>query len=79
MGKYSNDNEELSFIALAAATANVIRWLTEPSEEKKIETDDDANTNDQREKDPKADRYYVEARLRELRAWEKRIGRVRKP
>lgn len=73
----TNDNEELSFIALGALTANVIRWLTEQSEKKKTD-DEDAKPEDQSEKDAEAQRDYIEHRLRELAAWEKRISSTRK-
>jgi hypothetical protein len=40
---HANDNEELSFITLAALTANVTRWLIKPDEKKDTEHHDNGN------------------------------------
>lgn len=70
---YNNDNEELSFITLAAATANVTRYLT-PDE--KHDEDRERQTARDRAKKENAEREreYIEHRLRELRSWERRIS-----
>jgi hypothetical protein len=73
MKNAANDNEELSFVSLAASTANVVRWL-EPHEKKDEESGRDTDRSSKSEKDPKADLEYVEHRLCEISAREKRIN-----
>lgn len=70
-----HDNEPLSFITLAAATANVVRYLSKeqhpPQNDNRAANDESAQ---QSEKHPEADREYVEHRLRQIAAWERRIS-----
>jgi hypothetical protein len=67
---YANDNEELSFVTLAAATANVVRYLqidkqkTESDEERSSSGDDEKRALDRLE--------FVNRRLRELERFEDR-------
>ena len=65
------DNEELSFISLAALTANVLRYL-ESDKQKQERTGDNAERGDADEKNSGADREYIERRLRDIAAFEKR-------
>lgn len=73
--EHNNDNEPLSFITLCAATRNVVRYLAKkqhPHHNDNRPADDDGTK--QPEKHPDAERAYVEHRLRELAAWERRIS-----
>ena len=77
MKTHDNDNEPLSFITLSAATRNVVQWL----EPKKQESDagkgePDASDSDQQKRDEH--RAYVDKRLSELAAFERRAGRLGK-
>ena len=73
MKQHDNDNAELSFVSLAALTANVTRYL---------QTDKQKNEQGERKPEPgKRDddkgsehRAYVEKRLRELAAFERRVS-----
>lgn len=59
--------------------ARALRELAEQGDEKKIEDDQKLADEKRREEEAKSNRDYVNHRLRELRAWEKRIGdRIRK-
>jgi hypothetical protein len=66
------DEEELGFISIAAATANVLRYLelTKEQQEHRDRKTSRDRTNEQRSKD---ERDYINHRLRELAAWERRI------
>lgn len=69
----ANENSELSFISLQAATRNVIQYLQgdkEQREESERETER-ADREKQREEDQ---RKYIEQRLREAVIWERRIS-----
>lgn len=70
------DNEDTdTWIQLAAATANAVRFLTK--EHKKPENEErpaDPNNGDRPKKHPDEQRKYVEHRLRELRAWERKLS-----
>jgi hypothetical protein len=74
MKKADNDNTD-TWISLAAATANVVRYLAKdqhPHHNDNRPADDGGAK--QPETHPSADAKYVEHRLRELAAWERRIG-----
>ena len=79
MAKVTQDNELLSFVSIAAATANVVKYLS-PDKQKNSESNDSADAGKSDEEKRRDHRAYVEQRLRELRAWERRIqdGAVRK-
>jgi hypothetical protein len=71
-GTHDNDDEEMTFISLAALTANVTRYLKLDEQEQKPGN----NTPDPKENAGKSvnhDRAFVERRLRELSDWERRI------
>jgi hypothetical protein len=72
MEHVANDNEELSFISLAALTANVTRLLELTKEQQEHR---DRNTGRERDKKQKTkdESDYINHRLRELAAWERRI------
>jgi hypothetical protein len=61
-------NDELTFISLAALTANVTRWLLKPDEQTSEQTPGNSDAGDGDKKDPHADREHIEHRLRELRS-----------
>jgi hypothetical protein len=76
MKTHNNDEEELSFITLAALTANVIEWLTNPTAK---QDDEAAKDRGSTEKDERADAKHAEAvneRLRAIAAFERRYGRT---
>jgi len=75
MKNFDNDNEELSFITLAAATANVVRYLQDPKEHHpNSERDAPENTN---ERDKSADHHKaVEQGLRQIERFESRYRRA---
>jgi hypothetical protein len=70
--KSTQDNEELSFISLAAATANAVRWLMKVDEEKQEETGRDSNAGNANKQSPEDESRYIQHRLKEIAAWEKR-------
>lgn len=70
--KITQDNEEFSFITLAAATANVIRFL-EGSEQQKEDAQRDAEQGGDTEKKREEKRAYIEQRLRDVAAFENRF------
>jgi hypothetical protein len=71
-----NDNEEFSFITLAAATANVVRYL-DLAEKQNEEPGGDSDRR-QRDKGQRApDREYVEQRLRDIAAFERSYSGVK--
>ncbi len=75
MTKADNDTEPLSFITLAAATANVTRYLATkqnpPEREKRPANNENGDTTENR---PDAHSEYVDKRLREITAWERRVS-----
>jgi hypothetical protein len=79
MKKVTQDNEPLSFVKLAALTANVTRFLKlhEPKDEEREGNPEPCHSDKQRSEEHAK---YVNHRLRELAAWERRIqdGAVRK-
>ena len=70
-GKHDDENTQLSFLTLSAATKNVLRYL-ETSEQKKEERDRDTGRDRTEKQDSKDHRDYVDQRLRELAAFEQR-------
>jgi hypothetical protein len=75
--KSTQDNEELSFISLAAATANAVRWLMKVDEEKQEETGRDSNAGKTNKQSPEDESRYIDTRLKEIAAWERRFSRGR--
>jgi hypothetical protein len=73
MKNFDNDNELLTFISLAAATANVTRYLG-LNKQKDEDACGDRDSRDAEEKKRHENREYIEHRLRELRAWERKIS-----
>lgn len=72
-GTMKGDDEELSFISLAALTANVTRYL-------KLEKNTDKDEANPKEDTPERvdqHRAFIEHRLRELANWERRIRQDR--
>jgi hypothetical protein len=72
MQNFDNDNELFSFITLAAATANVVRYL-ESGEQKKPHREREAQRTDNDEHKKEDQRAYIEQRLREISAFEERL------
>jgi hypothetical protein len=70
---YAND-DELTFISLAALTANVTRWLLKPDEQKHETPSGEPDRGDADEKEREAHAKYVAHRLNELRSWERKIS-----
>lgn len=72
-----DNDDELSFITIATATANVLAWLklnekqTEQCERKDAENDDDPHSKIEK---PVKDGDYVQRRLRELCEFERRAS-----
>lgn len=65
---HDNDNDELSFITLGAATLNVVRYLeSKESPEPEREKTPDLEIDKQREHE-----HFVETRLREIARFERR-------
>ena len=71
-----NDNDELSFIRLAAVTADVVRFLMEPEETQVDKRREGSPCNDEATK--QADQkererlLYLDHRVKELREFERR-------
>ena len=71
-GTHDNDDEETTFISLAALTANVTRYLKLDEQEKQTgnnKTDPGKGAG----KSVDLDRAFIEHRLRQLADWERRI------
>lgn len=68
MKKADNDNEPFSFITLAAATANVVRYLR--LDEKKDESDEERRSSSEDEKRALERLEFVNRRLRDLERFE---------
>jgi hypothetical protein len=68
-----NDNEELSFITLGAATLNVVRYL-EASDEKKVERERDAQHDREDKEKAEQHRRAVDQGLRDIAAFEERAS-----
>jgi hypothetical protein len=72
-GTHDNDNEPLSFISLAAVTANVVRYLeTDKQKDEQSKSDPAPSRGDDEKRAQELE--YVEHRLRELRSWERKIS-----
>jgi len=72
-GTHDNENEPLSFVSLAALTANVTRYLR--VDEKKNEESEREPAPSRGDEQKRAQELeYVERRLRELRSWERKIS-----
>jgi hypothetical protein len=68
-----NDNEPLSFTMLAALTANVTRYLNPDKQENENPSGKpDAGSADKKRSDD--NRAYVDQRLKEITAWERKIS-----
>ncbi|MCK1274140.1 hypothetical protein IVB46_02650 [Bradyrhizobium sp. 61] len=72
---HDNDNEEFSFISLAAATANVVRYL-ESSEDHHPDSKRDASEDDNERKKTADHRKAVEQGLRNIERFESRYRRA---
>lgn len=71
--RHDNDNDPISFISLAAATANAVRYLIRENEKSgDKERDGDRKPGKTSEKHPDSNSEYVDQRLRELAAFERR-------
>ncbi|MGA7807132.1 hypothetical protein [Bradyrhizobium sp.] len=75
MNEPDNDNELFSFITIAAATANVIRYLENCPCQNADRKQDGATEQDDK-KEPDEARDYVEQRVRELEEFENRARGV---
>ena len=64
-----NDNDELSFITLGAATLNVVRYL-EGSEKQKEDAQRKAEQSGDTEQKREEQRAYIEQRLRDIAKFE---------
>jgi hypothetical protein len=64
-----NDDDELSFISLKAATLNVLEWL-EPYKKQHENGRSNPEAGDSDEQKRKEDREGVDKRLREFRTFE---------
>jgi len=73
MKQHNNDNDELSFITLGAATLNVVRYL-EGSEKQKEHGERDARRSDKDEEKAKQHREAVDQGLRDIAAFEERAS-----
>lgn len=75
---YANDNDELSFITLSAATRNVTRYLVHSEDEQReiVQPDkrDGGRANNGNDKDQRAD---IERRVSDILAMENRLRRKR--
>jgi hypothetical protein len=69
MQNFDNENEELSFITLGAATRNVVRYL-ESSEDEKEQRERDAQRSRDEKQKKEEQRAYIEQRLRDIAAFE---------
>jgi len=77
MKQHNNDNEELSFITLGAATLNVVRYL-ESSEQKKEQREREAQRDAEKEEKAEQHRRAVDQGLRHIAAFEERAsGKLR--
>ena len=66
-----NDNDELSFVTLAAATARVLVKLNEKCDEQR---ESESNTDRTDEQKRKANSDYVAERVRDIEAFERRVS-----
>jgi hypothetical protein len=78
MMEHDNDNDELSFITLAAATANVVRYLQNSQDHQR---DGERQTPRERTEEEKAKDHSdaVEHGLRQIERFERRYRRSDRP
>lgn len=69
--KAANDDDPLPFLTIAAATANVLAYL-DPDKQKHEHCERNAERSDEDEAADRRKREYVEQRLREIAAFERR-------
>jgi hypothetical protein len=69
----NNNEDELTFVKLAAVTANVVRWLMQVDEEKDEETGSNRGAGKTNKQSPEDERRYIDTRLKEIAAWERKI------
>lgn len=74
----TNDNEELSFVKLAALTANVARFL-QPHKKEQEQAEREAQHRQENDQKANDAREYIERRVRELREFEARARNVGTP
>lgn len=70
-----NENDQLSFITLAASTANVTRWLTNKQKQNPEQGDEPSARED--EKAVPDSQEDIERRIRDIMAMENRLRRHR--
>jgi len=75
-GTHDNDNEELSFVSLAALTANVVRYLE--TDKQKEDATDKSSSSDEEEKRAIKRLEFVNRRLRDLQRFEDRAAGKRR-
>ena len=68
-GTHDNDDEEFSFIHIAAATANVTRYLKIDQQKEEPSSQREGGSSDEREHTEKLE--YIKRRLADLRAFER--------
>jgi hypothetical protein len=74
MARGTQDNDdELTFVKLAAVTANVVRWLMKVDEEKDEDTGGNPDAGKTNKQSPEDERRYIDTRLKEIAAWERKI------
>ena len=72
-GTHDNDNEPLSFVSLQAATRNVTRYLgLDEKKDEEGKRDPAPSRGDEQKR--AQEREYIEHRLKEIRAWERKIS-----
>lgn len=71
---FDNDNEPLSFITLAAATANVVRYLS-PDEKNDEQRDNNREPGDARKDRVPEKLEDIERRIADILAMERRLKR----
>jgi hypothetical protein len=72
------DDEELSFISIATATANALRFLG-LDKQKNEPSNDETNARDGTEQSIDTRRAFVDRRLRDLREFERRVSGTDRP
>ena len=75
-GTHDNDNEEFSFVSLAALTANVVRYLE--TDKQKEDATDKSSSSDEEEKRAIKRLEFVNRRLRDLQRFEDRAAGKRR-
>ena len=73
---HDNDDEKLSFVTIAAATANTLRYLG--LNKQKEDATNDCSSSDKEEKRVLERLEFVNRRLRDLRRFEDRAGGKRR-